>query len=269
MKSVLISFLFFFTLNLMAQENETLKVDLTNPGKPGQLHVGIINGTIKVSSHTSNDVVISAVANGETKKDNGHHNPKAGGMKKINSRGGFNIVAEENNNTVEVSSNNLNFEGELIVKVPKNFSLQLSTVNDGDIIIENVEGSHELSNVNGDITASKISGSVMATTVNGDISVTMNSVTSDSPLAFTNLNGDIMISLPSTAKFNVQAASENGDIYSDFEVNPDQSGKKISTSKVNGEHKISKLGGVSFKINNGGPDMMITSMNGDIIIKKL
>lgn len=269
MKSVLISFLFVFTLNLMAQENETLKVELSNPGKPGQLHVGMISGTIKVISHTGNDVIISAAANNEMKKESGHQNPKAGGMKKINSRGGFNIIAEENNNTVEVSSGNMNFEGELLIKVPKNFSLQLSTVNDGDIIIENVDGSHELSNVNGDIMATKISGSVMATTVNGDISVTMNSIKADSPFAFTNLNGDIMISLPSTAKFNVQAASENGDIYSDFEVSADQTSKKISTSKVNGEHKISKLGGVSFKINNGGPDMMITSMNGDILIKKL
>lgn len=268
MKSIIISFLFVTTLNLVAQENETLKVELSNPGKPGHLHAGVVTGTIKVSSHMGNDVIISTNSKMEMKKENNNHNPKAGGMKKINSGKGFNIVAEENNNTVEISAHP-SFEGELLIKVPRNFSLQLSTVNDGDIIIDNVEGSHELSNVNGDITATKISGSVMATTVNGDINVNMNSVTADSPLAFTNLNGDIMIALPSTAKFNVQAASENGDIYSDFEVNADQSGKKISTSKVNGEHKISKLGGVSFKINNGGPDMMITSMNGDIIIKKL
>ena len=269
MKSLIAFILFTFTLNLTAQETESINISLTSPGKAGQLHASLISGSIKVSSHSGNDVLITAVSNNSTPKDNKVTNPKANGMKKIKSGGGFNIIAEEHNNTVEVSSPNPSFDGELQIKLPKNFSVQLATINDGDLTIENVEGSHELSNVNGDIVANKISGSLMATTVNGDINVTMNSVTANSPLAFTNLNGDIEISLPATAKFNVQAASDNGDVYSDFEVQTESSNKKITSNKINGEYKISKHGGVSFKINNGGPDLMITSMNGDIMIKKI
>ena len=86
------------------------------------------------------------------------------GMKKINASS-MSIEAEEKDNRIEISSGlsheGINFE----VKVPYNFSLELSTVNDGEIKVENVNGEISANNINGPITLHKVSGLVSASTI--------------------------------------------------------------------------------------------------------
>lgn len=57
----------------------------------------------------------------------------------------------------------------LTIKVPQQFDLKVGTINNGDILIENVSGELEINNVNGDIKLTNVSGSAVATTVNGEV----------------------------------------------------------------------------------------------------
>src|SRR5690606_18395486 len=76
------------------------------------------------------------------------------------------------------------------VRVPRNAAVDLSTVNDGDVIVENVHGALEVSNVNGRVDLSGVRGAGTITTVNGTIDAAFDRAPADS-LSFKTVNGEI------------------------------------------------------------------------------
>jgi len=105
--------------------------------------------------------------------------------------------------------------------------MKLSTVNDGDIDVENVTGDLEINNTNGSITLKHISGSAVAQTVNGEVLVVFTKVNADKAMSFSSLNGDIDVTFPSSLKATVQLKSEQGEIYSDFDIQMQTTAAKI------------------------------------------
>lgn len=254
-------------LKVSAQEVESFSIPLTFPDKEGTLHIGLITGSIKVTSHATNDVTVSFTNTGNKKQSRGPETKN--GMKKITGGAGYGIVATEKNNKVEIGTENPNHDVNLHVTVPKNFSLKLSTINDGDIEVENVIGNHEISNINGSVNMRNVGGSVVANTLNEDINISFTSVKPNTPMAFTNLNGDINLSLPATTKFDVKTRSENGNVYTDFDIQVATGAEAAKTTKKNGYYKVSKDNSIKGKVNGGGSEIIMTTMNGDITIKKM
>ncbi|MFM2394998.1 MAG: hypothetical protein RLZZ546_2981 [Bacteroidota bacterium] len=244
---------------------EKINVPLSHPNKPGKLEMSLVFGSIHVTGYNGMEVIIDS----KNKSNKTKQVKVKKGMKKIGGGDGLSITVEERNNIVEIFSEFPQNDVDFIITVPYNFSLELSTVNGGDIIVDHVIGSHEITNVNGGIIMTKIGGSVVANTLNEDIEVSFDSVTPNGPMAFTNLNGDIEVAFPVNSKFNFVATTDNGDIFSDFDVNiigkTDKGSKGI---KQNGYYKINKSGGVEAKVNGGGIEYSFTTMNGDITIKK-
>ncbi|RRB02454.1 DUF4097 family beta strand repeat-containing protein [Larkinella rosea] len=253
------------------QVKEQLTVPLSDPNKPGKLHVGLINGSIHVVGYAGKEVVIDAVAELNT-NSNKRKEPKpdelANGMKRISTRGDFDISAEEKNNNIHVSSNSIRRTVNLTIKVPQQFSLKVSTVNHGEISIENVTGEFEVNNVNGPIQLTNIAGSAVANTVNGLLKANFKSVNSDAPMAFSTLNGNVDVTFPATAKFNVKLKSDRGEIYSDFDVDVDKTQPKATRSSQEGMYKVSIDDWVQGKVNGGGREVMMKNMNGNIYIRK-
>ncbi|MRS64619.1 DUF4097 family beta strand repeat-containing protein [Larkinella terrae] len=253
---------------------EQLTVPLSDPNKPGKLHVGLINGSIHVVGYAGKEVVIDAVAelnsnyNSPNKKRESKPDELASGMKKISTRGDFDISAEEKNNNVKVNSNSMRRTVNLTIKVPQQFSLKVSTVNHGEISIENVTGEFEVNNVNGPIQLTNIAGSAVANTVNGQLKANFKSVNSDAPMAFSTLNGNVDVTFPATAKFNVKLKSDRGEIYSDFDVDVDKTQPKATRSSQDGMYKVSIDDWVQGKVNGGGREVMMKNMNGNIYIRK-
>ena len=56
----------------------------------------------------------------------------------------------------------------MTIWVPQKFSLKLSTVNNGDITVDNATGELEITNVNGAIKLSQVAGSKAANTLNSN-----------------------------------------------------------------------------------------------------
>jgi DUF4097 and DUF4098 domain-containing protein YvlB len=158
---------------------------------------------------------------------------------------------------------------DLQIMTPRNFSLHLSTVNNGDIVVKDVRGEMEISNVNGDITMKDISGSVVANTVNGDMKVSFENITPDVPMSFTTLNGDVDVSLPPNAKFTARMKTDQGDLYTDFDMDmSSSSAHRVVTTNKNGVYKVSVGDWRYGKVNGGGPELTFKSFNGDISIRK-
>lgn len=254
---------------VQAQDREQLTVPLTDPTKEGKLNVSLVTGSIKVIGYAGKEVIIDAVS---VEKDNKKSDRESvNGMKKISTNDGFELTAKEKNNTVQVGVDKVNTLINLTIKVPHKFSLKVSTVNNGDISVENVNGNLEISNINGFIKMKNIAGSVVANTINQDIIVNFTEVTPNTPMAFTTLNGKVDVTFPASVKANVKLKSDMGEVYTDFDIDVDKTPAKINNSvdKEKGLYKIKKDEWTYGKINGGGSEVMMKTMNGDIIIRKI
>lgn len=246
---------------------EQLTVPLSSPGKPYTLKVQIVTGSIKVAGYDGKDIIINATPRKDDEEEE-ESKTNENGMKRISSASGFEVTAKEADNTVTVNTGNPNKAVDLEFKIPQDVKLKVGTVNDGEIHVENVRGELEVTNVNEQITLSNISGSVVANTVNGDIVVTFIKLDTNAPMAFSTLNGDVKITLPADTKANLKLKSDNGEIFSDFDVSIDKTPNKTDKISTPGMYKIKKEDWVYGKINGGGAEMLMKNMQGDIYIKK-
>lgn len=242
---------------------ERFNVPLTDPGRPVQLEVGLVSGGITVEAGGGNQVVVEARAGGDDRRP---AKPEGrGGMRRI-PLSGFRLSIEEKNNVVEIGSSP-SVAVFLTIKVPEQTSVKLSTVNDGDIEVSGVRGDHEISNVNGAIHA-RVAGSVVAHTINGEVKVTLSAVAPGKAMAFSSLNGDVDVTLPAGAKADLRMESENGEIYTDFDVATRQRAAPAQAERQGGRYKLTVERAVFGTINGGGPEMHFKTFNGDVHLRR-
>jgi len=153
------------------------------------------------------------------------------------------------------------------IMVPNKASLELSTMNSGDLYVSNVT-SEEISvnNLNGAITMENIAGKTYASALNKDINISYSqNPTSDS--TYKSLNGDINITVKPGLNANVSFKSLNGDIFTNFDTSTKPT--SVNMSKKRGKrgtrYKLDKS--TKFEIGTGGVQLDFDLLNGDAIIK--
>ena len=275
-------------------------VPLTDPAKPALIKADVLMGSITVKGYDGKEVIVEAkvrersltdeddeddedeaairpvrpiaavgAVEAEEEKEEKDKAAKIAGMKKIGvvSTG---LEVEESNNVVSISAESWKYAVDITIQVPRASSLELDSTNDGDIVVENVSGEIEVENVNGSNTLRNISGNAVVNTVNGDVTVTMTRVTPDKPMSFSSMNGDIDVTLPADIKANVKMKSQQGEIYSDFDITlkpVPQKAEEVSKSGK-GKYRISFEKNIYGAINGGGPEYAFNTFNGDVFIRK-
>ncbi len=266
-KLTIVSLLFLLTAHLTAQE--TVTIPLSNPAKAGTLKMSIINGSITIKGTSGKEVIVKGTRKEETDRHRSHRKNKGNkeGLKKI-SVNSLEFSASEYDNEVRVRSSN-HGKTDFEIQVPKNFSLKISTVNRGDIYVENVNGTMDISNTNGKITLKDISGSVSADALNRDIIVNFVKVTPNVAMAFSSLNGDIDITFPKTIKADIKVKSDRGEIYTDFDLKAKPSKAKITKgeSGKGNSYRVKVEKWIEGSINGGGAEILFKNFNGDVIIR--
>lgn len=253
---------FFPLMTAQAQNSvELFSVPLSRPSEAGRLEVAQVAGSINVVGYDGKEVVVKAIV-----ADRESSSRTKNGLTLI-ANSSMNISAEEKDNTVRIINESPNRETNFEIKVPLNFSLKLSTVNDGDIFVQGVNGEMEVGNVNGEITLQGVSGSVSANTTNGDVKVVFKSITPNVGMAFSSFNGNVDVTFPSSLKASVKIKSEMGDIYTDFDMAVDKQKVVTKSGDTGNTHKVTIDQWVTGKINGGGPEMLFKTYNGDIIIR--
>ena len=244
---------------------EQLVIPLSAPGKPGTLRVKLVGGSINVVGYAGKDVVIDAMTR---QGKSAPERPNTSGMRRIDSNTGFELTADENNNRVNIKTNSWQRPVHLTIKVPQQFSLQISTVQNGDITVENVTGELEVGNVNGGIHLKDVGGSAVANTVNGPVSASFKNVNSGTPMAFSSVNGTVDVTFPSNAKADLKLKTDHGEIYSDFDLVTDRSAPKVNRTSEGGTYRINVDSYTYGKLNGGGAEVMMKTLNGNIYIRK-
>jgi hypothetical protein len=160
------------------------------------------------------------------------------------------------------------FQLSFTVKVPYAMSVIASTVNRGDIIVQDVAGTLDLNNVNGPITIRNAKGATKVRTINGDVTVNYLDVPQAASDYYT-LNGQLSVTYPASMSAICQFKSMNGSFYTDFSdvvILPAQVEKNRQHTGDGVMYKLNVAKQV--KIGSGGQLFKFETMNGDIYVKK-
>lgn len=255
-----------FTDTLAQDVKRQIVVPLSQPGERGRLKIDQINGDITVEAYEGKEVIIDVMSKNFPLSKEKREAPA--GMRRIASSS-LGLTAKEDGNAVDVETSFWKGKMNLSIQVPRNFDLELSTVH-GEIVVTNVQGSHELSGVNGGISLNQVEGTALCNTVNGDVVATFGSVIENEPMSFVTLNGDIDVTLPASVKAMAKMKTEQGEIFSDFDMELKDYKPEISRSERcrDCEYKVSLDSWTYGAINDGGGELTFKNMNGDILIRK-
>jgi hypothetical protein len=169
-----------------------------------------------------------------------------------------------NNNNEPLYGHKLNFK----VKVPNSIKIDVSTVNDGEVLVKNTGGDLVIAeNINGGITLTNITGETKVNCINGGVTISYASNPKSSSRYYS-LNGDINISYQKALSANISFKSMNGEMYTDFDINKQfMKADKKNGGKMGAKYKYEAKPIV--QIGDGQVDFDFETLNGNVFIKKI
>jgi hypothetical protein len=265
-------------------DGQQVTVPLSDPSRPATLAVRLVYGGITIRGTNRKDILIDAKPSDQRGRGrggvyidgggafivrggrSGRGSSDTSGLRKLTQTPGFTV--EGDNNQVQLSANG-NRGSDFVLEVPTRINLKLSTVNEGPIVVENVEGEMEVNNTNDSVTLTNVAGSVVANAHNGFLKVIMTRLAGDKAMAFTSFNGNVDVTLPSSTKANLKLRSDMGEIYTDFDV---QVRPAVATPQnargADGRIRIDVNRSIQGAVNGGGPEFEFRTFNGNIYLRK-
>jgi DUF4097 and DUF4098 domain-containing protein YvlB len=154
---------------------------------------------------------------------------------------------------------------DFVVKLPSTVNLLVSTINDGDVVVENVKGVVNAHNINGSIRLQNLTREANASTINGDLDVEY-SQNPQRDCRFYTLNGDINALFQKGLTASMGFQSFNGSLYTNIdrlEYLPVQVEKKQQNESI--KYKVNDS---RFKIGTGGAYLDFETFNGNVYVKE-
>lgn len=274
-----ISLLTVCLLTAMAQQSQSISEELNLPQNSSEYKIKIMNlhGKVEVQGHAGTSVELQAQKTVDaSRRGNADHLAqewslafRQEGNTILVYADGPGVVVKQNssgdwNYNVKHDGKEGTVKFDIVLRVPDKVIVNASTINGGDVLMQDLQGDASGSNVNGSVRLSNISGNVSATTVNGDVEV-QSRTAPDTDTQFTTVNGAVRLTYPPQLAAIIQYTSVSGDFYTDFSV---------TATPLKEEHKKKggtyyKIGGKSaLQVGNGGPKIKITTVNGDMYLKK-
>ncbi len=278
-----------------AQQSQTdhAVVSFTNPSKPGTVEVDVREGSILVRGYEGKDVVIDArwreraltkerreieAALAETEAELSEEErarrkaqaEKSKGMKmlQVESMG---LTIEEEDNVIQVDVDEGKRAVDLVIQVPFSASLRLSCRDDErGVTVERVDGEIEVDTSDGPIVLTNVSGPVVADSSDGEIKIVFGKITPGKPMSLSAMDGDIDITLPLNAKASLKIKTDEGQIYTDFDVQltPSQQKQEEDERREGGSYRVTYEKVTLGLINGGGTEIQLTTYEGNIYIRK-
>jgi DUF4097 and DUF4098 domain-containing protein YvlB len=151
------------------------------------------------------------------------------------------------------------------IKVPFGINVEVSTVNKGNVSIENVQGAVKANNVNGSIRLTALKGATKAHTINGNVDLDYASNPVEDCKYYT-LNGDINAWFKKGLTANMSFKSYNGEFF----TNVDQLESLPATieKEQRSDGVKYKVNNSRYKISNGGANLDFETFNGNVILKE-
>ena len=307
---------------LAARADETSSsIAFSDPSKPGTLRLRIGHGDIRVRGADVKEITVVT----DSKREN--RTERKDGLRVLTASSSYTLREANNVASLEYGARSwANGSADFKITVPASTSLVISNALSGDVRCDSIDGDIEVHSMNGEVHLERISGSATVETMNGEVHVSVARLTPGKGLAFSSMNGEVVVRVPEGTKANVRFRTHNGSILTDFddkalvtvtEVSRRKTSEKDSTGtssrrwnddvdesvrdavregaeaareaaqaiKQAVEEGVSEANGaplppapplppmtggkiVSGTLNGGGPDIQVTTMNGDITLRK-
>ncbi|HJR71790.1 MAG TPA: DUF4097 family beta strand repeat-containing protein [Gammaproteobacteria bacterium] len=163
--------------------------------------------------------------------------------------------------------NDYRVEYDIELRLPRNAAIELTTVNDGDVIAEGMRGNFTLRNVNGAVQVVDAGGSGSITTVNGDVHAAFAQAPAG-PTAFKTVNGSLDVTFPERLAAELTFTTMNGDVFTDFDVESLREPPLVETSRTRGAFVLRSNRNSAFRVGGGGTRHTFNTLNGNIYVRK-
>jgi hypothetical protein len=260
------------------KEHTSKEFVLSNEGRGGTVAIYNVSGFIKMEGYAGNKVLLemdkTISADDDKGLERGRNEFRLGFDQKSDSiiayiAGPFDSRPNRNSHYHNDGGDpGYGFKVDYTVKVPYDVNLCVSTVNDGAISVNKVNGSLHVNNVNEKISITNAKGPTYAHTVNGDVSV---SYLTNPPEAssYQTINGNIHIGFQPDLSADLQFKSINGDFYTDFPDAQIMPASATKTQEKNGGMTVYKINRItSVRFGKGGKTFNFETINGNVYIKK-
>ena len=241
---------------------QIINIPLSRPGDPVTLDVSILSARIEVIGEDRDDAEFEVTVEKGSRKI-----ITPSGTKELTTAA-YSIEVGEEDNHISVDTDWRTERVVVVARIPRRADLELSTTNDGEILVSNVTGNLQLNNTNGPITATGIVGSVIAESVNDSIDVSFARIDEGTAMSFESINGDLVVGLPADAGAELHIDTAKGEIISDFEVDVKVSKPTIERRDDRGGVEVRVESVIIADVNGGGTVIKLKTLNGDIRIRK-
>ena len=258
--------------DLPVEEHETIQKSFPLAGVPHKsLEVDNIWGSIEVVGANSDQVQLTVNKTiraeskdklGQARKDVTLDISEQEGLLKLYVNGPFRCNCND-------GCGHREFDGYIVkmdfrLQVPHDMDIKLKTVNEGRVVVREINGNFLVRNVNGDVEMDNISGSGTARTVNGPVNVSFRQNPREAS-DFQTVNGAVELRFTRDLTADFRIKTFNGSIYSDFPVTA------LPVRAIQEEHRGAKVvfradRYTGVRIGSGGPEIKVENLNGDIRI---
>ncbi len=217
----------------------------------------------KIEAYEGSEVIISVKGRKDKKESD-----RAKGLKAINSLGledntdiGLSVVKDGQDLKVTQIGGCMCDDNEgYTIKIPKSMGVDFShsTYDSHQLIVHNVDQEIVVSTNYTNIELENVTGPMSVKTVYGDIEAKFNAISQNSSISLNSVYGFVDTAMPSSSKANISLRTPYGQIYTDFDIQVEQSGglRELSDKKIKGS------------INSGGVDVVIKSNYENIYLRK-
>ena len=282
--------------------SQVVTVPFSDAGRPGTVKIDAMSASVSVKVGAGRDVVVTTTAGRDrddgrdrnrTRRNSGSTTDSStAGLRRLTQPPGVKI--EQENNVISISATTMTNPVNVGIEVPATTSLVLRVVIAGDVSVDGVNGSIEVNNINGSIHLTSVGGAVIAHSTNGDVVAALRQVVAGTPMSFTSLNGNVDVTLPGSTKANLKMRSDQGDVFTDFDVRttasparatpgdarvdgrpgpvpsprPSPNSRGRNDPKDKAKYRLEMDRSIYGTVNGGGADFELRTFNGNVYLRK-
>jgi hypothetical protein len=196
-----------------ADDGEKSSIKFSDPAKPGTMKLTVNSGDIRIHGTDATEVTVQT----ELKPEG--HQQRSDGLRVLTSSSSYTLTEKDNVVSLSYGADSWpgSGGGDFDITVPRNTNIVIANSFGGEITIGQIAGDIEVKSLNGEVKLEDVSGGTSVETMNGEIHANITAMKEGKPLAFTSMNGEVSLTLPSDAKANIRLRTNNGSILTDFD----------------------------------------------------
>ncbi|MBL7856165.1 MAG: hypothetical protein JNM57_00635 [Cyclobacteriaceae bacterium] len=290
LKIVLIAFGLLPLIGVAQEHTEKISREFTfeNMSTTNTLMIANINGKIKVEGYDGERIILELTrtikAKTETRLEKGKKEIQLGiidradsiilfvhgpcnDFGRVRNKVGDNAATwgYNGNNASKHCEQGYDYTTDFVVKVPRSVHLNLSTINEGNVVAERTTGIVHADNINGSISLKNLTQESTASTINGDIDIEYDR-NPEKDCRFYSLNGNINAWFQKGLAVNLSFESFNGGFFTNLDK---IESLPVKVEKFSGGEGIKfKVAGNRYKVGSGGPLLDFETFNGNVYLKE-